>query len=115
MLKGSLRFAIVVEPKLIHRAVTDRPGVGEIPLLKALIDSGGKSGHVCARSLELSEWQNNVVIVEIVVTAEVLLVVDAVVDLDRELITAFRLYWRRLYRVRARRRIGYQLQQIDGG
>ena len=76
MLEGSLRFAVVVEAELIDGAVRDRPGVREIPLLKALADGGGKTRHIGAGGLELCEGQGHTMIVEIIVCAEILPVVD---------------------------------------
>src|SRR5258708_37029712 len=92
MLKGTLRFAIVVEAELIDRAVVDGPGMADIPLLKALSDGGGEAGYVGSGGLELSEGQDHMVIVEIVVDAEGLLVINSVVHLDRELVAALWLY-----------------------
>src|ERR1700693_4261710 len=68
MLERSLRFAIVVKTKLIHRAVADRPSVGQVPLLETLLDGGGEPWHVCASSLELREWKDHAVVIKIIVS-----------------------------------------------
>ena len=79
MLEGPLRFTIVVEAKLVHASVADRPCVSDIPLLKSLIDNGAETGDICACRLKHREWRDQMVVVKIVIKAEVLLVIKAVV------------------------------------
>src|SRR5215467_10014818 len=92
MLKGSLRLTVVVEAELVDRGIADGPSVGDIPLLKSFVVDRSETGHVRTGSLELGKRRDKVVVVEIVVEAEVLLVVEAVVDSDCELITALGLH-----------------------
>src|SRR5579859_1179781 len=106
VLEGSLCFAVIVEAEFVDRAVADRPGVGQIVLLEAFGNDRRKAGHVGACGLELSEGQGYVVIVEVVVSAEILAVADAVVDLERELVAALGLHRRGLHRVAATLRRG---------
>src|ERR1700687_220202 len=107
MLEGSLCFAIVVKTKLIHRAVADRPSVGQVPLLETLLNRGSEPWHVCASSLELREWKDHAVVIKIIVSTEVLFVVDAMINLDRELITPLRLPRRSLDGVSAGSGVGH--------
>src|SRR5258706_11078145 len=72
-LEGALSLAIVVEAKFVDRCVVDRPRMADVPLLKPLVDNRPETGHIRARSLELREWRDLVVIVVIVIKAEVLL------------------------------------------
>src|SRR2546423_4898571 len=94
MLKGPLSLTIVVEAELVHRRVVDGPCMADVPLLKSLISNGPEAGHVRARRLELREWGDHVVIIKIVVKAEILLVIDAMVNACRKLIVTLRLHWR---------------------
>ena len=55
MLKCLLALAIVIETELVHRAVADRPGVGDVPLLEALRHSGSEAGEVGASQLEVGK------------------------------------------------------------
>ena len=56
MLEGPLRFAIVIESKLVDRSVVDGPGMTNVPLLKSLVGDGAETGHICAGRFELREW-----------------------------------------------------------
>ena len=42
MLEGPLRFTVVIEAKLIHRAVINRPGMADVVLLKSLSDEAAE-------------------------------------------------------------------------
>src|SRR5258708_19304031 len=53
MLEGSLRLAVVIEAKLVHRGVADGPGMADVPLLESLVGNGSESGHVRPRTLKL--------------------------------------------------------------
>src|SRR5215469_7137890 len=55
VLECTLRLAVIVETKLIDRAVIDRPRVTDIPLLEALVGCRSKTRHVSPRSLKLRE------------------------------------------------------------
>ena len=80
MLECFLRFAIVVEAKLVNGSVVDGPGVADVPLLESLVGDGSETRYVGAGSLKLRKGRDYVVIIEIVVEAEVLFVVDAVIE-----------------------------------
>src|SRR4030095_13410736 len=114
MLKSSLRFAIVVEAEFIHRTVVDSPGMADVPLLESLFSDRSETGHVRAGSLKLRKRRNYVVIVEIVVEAEVLFVIDAMIDSYRELVATGGLDGNSLNEVacRARRGKRNKLQQV---
>src|SRR5713226_4975481 len=90
-LEGPLRFTIVVEAELVHRRVADGPGMADVPLLKSLVGNGAETGHIRARRLELREWGDQMVIIKIVIKAEVLLVIEAVVNPYGELVRTLRL------------------------
>ena len=53
MLERFLRFAIVIEAKLIHCGVVNGPGVADVVLLESFVGDGSEPGHVRAGSLEL--------------------------------------------------------------
>ena len=88
MLECFLRFTIVVEAKLVHGTVADGPGVADVPLLESLVGDGSKTRHVGAGRLKLRKGRDYVVIIEIIVEAEILPVVDAVIEFYRELVAA---------------------------
>src|ERR1700746_303992 len=88
LLKRFLSLAVVVESKFVNCGVADGPGMADIPLLIAVVGSGPETWHIRARSLELGEGKDRVVISEIVINAEVLFVVDAMVEPHRELVGA---------------------------
>src|SRR5258706_14711465 len=67
MLESFLRFAIVIETKLVHCGVVDGPRMAEVPLLESLARNGSETGHVRAGSLELRKRGDYAVIIEIVV------------------------------------------------
>src|ERR1043166_5066881 len=83
---GSLRLAHVGEVKFIHQAVAESPRVSEVVLLKTLFDAGAEARHVRACSLKIIEWIEKIFVSEIVVGAEILLVVDAMVEPRRQLV-----------------------------
>src|SRR6266852_3910126 len=93
-LEGSLCLAVVVEAEFVDHCVADRPGMADVPLLKSLVGTRAESRHIRARGLELREWRDQVMIVEIVIKAEVLLVVEAMIKLHGELVAAFGLHRR---------------------
>src|SRR3954471_2330564 len=86
MLKGTLRFTVVVEPELVHGCVADGPSMADVPLLKALIGDGAEPGYIGTGRLKLREWRNQMIIVKIVIKAEVLLIIKSMVDSHGELI-----------------------------
>jgi len=81
VLESFLPFTIVIEPEFVHGCVVDCPAMSEVVLLKALIDDGTESRHICTRGLKYCKRRNLMVIIEVVVKAEVLLVIEAVVQL----------------------------------
>ena len=114
MLEGALRFAVVIEVELVHRSVADGPGVCDVPLLKSFVGNGPESGNVCTRGLKLRERRDHMVVVEVVIKTEVLLAIEPVIDLDRELIAAIGLRWSGLDRITV---VGWgwdKLQEING-
>src|SRR5262249_5443154 len=92
MLKRSLSFAIVVEPKFIDRGVAERPGVGNVPLLQAFVDNGTETRHARSGCLEYRERRDQMVIFEVVISAEVLRPVNSMIKPDRKLVGTLRLY-----------------------
>ena len=69
VLKGALRFTVVVKAELVHRCIADSPGMADVPLLKTLISDGAKTGHIRPGRLKLREGRNQMIIVEIVIKA----------------------------------------------
>src|ERR1017187_6467205 len=88
MLKRQLALAIEIETEFIHSAVADRPGVGDVPLLEALLYSVSEPGEIRARQFEVGKWAVCGVVVEIVVEAQVLLVIQQVVKFSCNLVAA---------------------------
>src|ERR1700742_5204086 len=92
MLEGPLSFSVVVKAVFVDRAVVDRPGVADIPLMETLCGKRSKPGHVRASGFKLGKRRRQTVIVEVVINAQVLAVGWLLVELDRELIAALRLH-----------------------
>src|SRR6185437_3298249 len=92
MLEGSLRFAIVVEAKLVDRVVVDRPGMAEVVLLEPFVGDGSETRYVRPGSLKLRKRRNYVVIIEIIVEAKILPVIEPVIESQSELVAAIRLH-----------------------
>ena len=82
----SLCFAEVSEMCLVHQVIADRPVVGKVVLLVALLSIGAEVERSRAACLKTGVGIEQGAVVEIVVSGEVLLVVDAMVKLERELI-----------------------------
>src|ERR1700687_3671604 len=101
MLEGPLRFAIVVEAEFVDRTIADRPGVRDVPLLKALRDLAAESRNVGASQLKVGKRLSSAVVGEIVVSAEALAGVDLVIKLESCLVTARRLHRNGLNQIRA--------------
>jgi hypothetical protein len=87
MLKGPLRFAIVVEPEFVHRAVIYRPRVTNVVLLKTFFRDRAETWHIRPCRLELRERRNHMMVVEVIVEAKILMIVQSVIDFHRELIS----------------------------
>src|SRR5271169_342480 len=88
MLKRLLALAIVIETEFIHRAVVDCPGVGNVPLLEALRHNVAEAGEIGASQLEAGKRAFCGVVVEIVIDAQVLLVIQPVVKSECNLVAA---------------------------
>ena len=91
MLEGPLSFPIVVKAELVDRAITDRPSMTDVVLLESFVRDRSKTRHIRARRLELRKRRDDVMVVEVIVEAEILSIIDAVIKLDRKLISAIRL------------------------
>src|SRR5512135_240518 len=92
MLEGSLRFAIVVEAKLVDRVVVDRPGMAQVVLLESFVGNGSETRYVRAGSLKRRKGRNYVVIIEIIVETKILPVIEPVIESQSELVAAIRLH-----------------------
>src|ERR1035441_1416033 len=79
MLKRLLTLAIVIESEFIHGAGADRPSMGNVPLLEALFHSGSEAWQIGTSEFEASKWVLCGVVVEIVIDAQVLLLIQPVV------------------------------------
>ena len=84
----ALRFAKISKAELIYQGITQRPIVADVPLLKTLFGDSSETWHIGAAGLEPRKRIKLIGIVKIVVSAKVLLVIDAMVKLKRDLIGA---------------------------
>src|ERR1700678_270460 len=91
MLKRLLPFAVVIETEFIHCAVANSEGVSNVPLLKAFRDNVSEPGEIRAGEFKVGERVQRSVVIEIVIDAQVLFIIDPVVNLDRKLVPAYRL------------------------
>src|SRR5271154_908351 len=89
MLKCPLTLAAVINTEFVHGAVIDCPGVSNIPLLEAFCHDVSKSGEIGASEFKICERKMRPIVVEIEIDAQVLLVVDSVIDPYRELVAAY--------------------------
>ena len=113
MLERSLPFAIVVKAELVNRCVVKRPGMGNIPLLKTFVNNGTEARNARSGGLKYRKRRDQVVIVKIVVNAEVLITIDAVIKPDRKLVAALRLHWGGNESATAGKWSGNIVQQVD--
>jgi len=113
MLKCPLAFAVVIETEFVHRAASECPCVGNVPLLEALRQNAPEAGDIGARKLEVGERLQRTIIIKIVIDAQVLLVVDPVVDFHCELVAADGLGGDRADQITVAGRAGNKLQQIN--
>ena len=116
MLECLLRFAIVVEAELVNGSVANSPGVTDVPLLESLVCDGSETGHIRSGRLKLRKGRDYVVVIEVVVEAEVLFVIDAMIELHGELVATGRLHRNSLNEIEAASGRGERdkLQQVDG-
>ena len=110
VLERSLPLAVVVEPKFIDSGITQRPGVGEVPLLIAVINDRSETGHTRPCCFEHRERRNRVIVVKVVIDAQVLLRIQSVIEPHRELIATRRLHRRSHQRAAGGKRSGDVLQ-----
>ncbi len=115
MLKCPLRLTVEVEAELIDSTIADGPGMADVPLLKPFVDDGPKPRNVRARRLKHRKRGDLVIVVKIIVEAEVLPIVDAVINLHRKLVGTHRLHRRSHKLVASVRRSGNILQQVNRG
>src|ERR1700689_4267309 len=114
VLERALALAVVVEMKFVDRVVAERPGVGNIPLLKAFSDDTAEARDVGAGQFEERKRLQRAVVVKVVVDAEVLLVSQPVIDLHCEVVAALGLRRNGFDGVAAIARSGHELHQING-
>ena len=88
VVESPLRFSHVSKTELVHEAIADGPGVTQVPLLETLFDVGSEARHVRTSSLEIVKRVGRELIREVVISAELLLAVDSVIDADGGLIGA---------------------------
>ena len=115
VLERTLRFTVVVEAELVHGCVADGPGMADVPLLKALVGDGAETGHIRAGGLKLRKWRNQMIIIKIVIEAEVLLIIEPMVNSQCKLVATLWLNRRTHKLVTAIGRGGDVLQQINRG
>ena len=112
MCERPLRFSHIREAKLINRAVADSPGMAEVPLLEALLRTRSESRNIGSSSLKIVERVKCSLIGKIVIRAEVLLVIDPVIDPDGGLILVVCAIGNALEEPPAVR-VGHKPKQID--
>src|SRR5579863_10196249 len=86
---------------LIDQSRIDRPVVSQVPLLKAKIVVVSESRNVRTRSFEGIVRLKLPAIIKVVINGEVLMVVDPVVETERELIGVVRAHGNGLILIRA--------------
>src|SRR5271163_4255327 len=88
MLKRSLSLAVVVEAEFIHCVAVDGPVVRDIPLLETLRHNVTEARKIASRVFEQRKWIQRAVVVEVVINAEILFIVQAMIHLHRNLVAA---------------------------
>src|SRR5579862_770230 len=115
MEKCQLSFTIQVKTKLIDGIVVDGPGVGNIPLLEALCGCCSEAWEVGTGEFESGEWVVCPGVLEIVIDAQVLLIIQSMVDFGGEIVAAYRLNGYSANQGAPIRRDGNKLENIDRG
>ena len=92
MIQIRLAFPEIVEAEFVHSVCAERPGVAEIPLLRAGREKRPKSRNVRAGGLKGGERIGRGIVLEIVVSRELLGAADFVVHADGELVGALVLF-----------------------
>src|SRR5215813_12139089 len=88
MQKRSLRFPEIREMSFVYHVVADGEVMTEVELLEALQRSGSKPQRSRATCLKACIRIEQIAVGEIVVSREILLVIQSMIYLDRELIRA---------------------------
>src|ERR1700730_6629229 len=115
MLKCLLALAVVIETEFVHRVTADGPGVSNIPLLETLCHNISEARKIGAGEFEVGERVMRAIVVEVVIDAQILLVIQSVVNLGCDLVAA---YGRRRHgadQIAAIRRSRNKLEQINRG
>ena len=112
MLKRLLPLAVVIEAELVHHRVIDRPRVCNVVLLEPLRHDVSEPWEIRTRQFEVCKRIVRAIVVEIVIDAQVLFVVQPVVKFKRHLIAAHRLGRHGADQRTAVRRLRNKLQQV---
>src|SRR5271166_2411518 len=86
MLERKLTFTHVGKARFVDQRIADGPGVAGIVLLVSRSNLCAEAWHVRAGSLEIVKRLKLVVVGEIVIEAEILMIVDVMVESKSELI-----------------------------
>src|SRR4029077_20273149 len=95
MIEIPLRLAKIVKSNLVDRRRADRPGVAQIPLLRARLEDCPETGERSSGSLKNGKRIGPAIVIEIIVGGELLYTGDAVVESDCELIGLLASIWAR--------------------
>src|SRR5258708_31565250 len=87
--KSGVPLAEKRKTRLVDRGRADRPGMADIQLLDPLIRQIAKLGKCCAAGLKSGERLFKKVLRKIVITRDMLVLRELMINLDRELIGAF--------------------------
>ena len=85
-MKNALPLAHIREPEFVHDRVAHGPGMTQVPLLKPLLRGISKTRDVRACRLKGIEGFDTVLVGEVVVSAELLLLIDMVIKPESRLI-----------------------------
>src|SRR6478752_2260501 len=86
MQKCPLALAEIAEAEFVDCTVTQSPGMAEVDLLNALLSAGSESRDIGATGFEFGESIKGRVLSEVVISAELLLGIDPVVQAHSELV-----------------------------
>src|SRR5437867_1346225 len=83
--KGSLGLAEISKAEFVDQSVAYRPIVTQVPLLVTVEALIAESRHIGASGLESREWFPQIIVIEIVIRAQLLFVVEMVIEAESEL------------------------------
>src|SRR4030081_2061668 len=88
MEKSSLGLAKISKAEFVYDSIARGPIVTQVPLLETIETLIAESGHIGAPGLESGEGLAQIVVVEIIIGAKLLFIVDPVIEAEGDLIIA---------------------------